>query len=492
MWRLRPLRSVLLVDFDNVIPSAGKAALVEGAAEWTRWIARGGFEGPRGRRRKLIIKRCYWNTSADLHRPAFEDAGYAVIVTPSRTRARKSAADIHIAIDALDVLNSKERVDEFIILSGDSDFTYLAERLRSAGKRVVVFSDPGVVKAYVAAADDAIDRDDLIRAGLTPPAPPKAGWLKPWPGAILWHALSGKRRRRDAPAEPPDTGDCALEALAGRLADDLKSRRATILGTANLKRACEACEGFTTEGPSAWLGHGDEAALVRALAASHDELCVHVDAAGRRMVKLAPGVLAGCGPAAARAKREAGRKRRTRAPDPVFDLDTAAARLADAARSAHRNRIGRRGVRRALAAQPGFSVVGAHPWLGFERYRDMLEALAARRADMTLEACQDGGVVVCWRPADAETDAALALALKVLAQASLPLRVDYFAQRLAAAGGPASWREDGWRRSPEFERLLHRLTLAGLEVARTPEPGEIRDRAATAAATDKSTVEAAE
>jgi hypothetical protein len=48
----------------------------------------------------------------------------------------KNATDIELVIDAMDILR-EERFDGFVLVSGDSDFTALGNRLRENGKTVV-------------------------------------------------------------------------------------------------------------------------------------------------------------------------------------------------------------------------------------------------------------------------------------------------------------------------------------------------------------------
>ncbi len=48
----------------------------------------------------------------------------------------KNATDIEIVIDAMDILR-EERFDGFVLVSGDSDFTALGNRLRENGKTVI-------------------------------------------------------------------------------------------------------------------------------------------------------------------------------------------------------------------------------------------------------------------------------------------------------------------------------------------------------------------
>ena len=49
----------------------------------------------------------------------------------------KNSADIRLVVDAMELSYSKEHIDTFVIVSGDSDFTPLVLRLKENGKTVV-------------------------------------------------------------------------------------------------------------------------------------------------------------------------------------------------------------------------------------------------------------------------------------------------------------------------------------------------------------------
>src|SRR5205823_10354420 len=49
----------------------------------------------------------------------------------------KNSADIRLCVDAMDLAYSKEHIDTFVIVSGDSDFSPLVSKLKELGKHVV-------------------------------------------------------------------------------------------------------------------------------------------------------------------------------------------------------------------------------------------------------------------------------------------------------------------------------------------------------------------
>ena len=65
---------------------------------------------------------------------------------PAHVRG-KNAADIALAIDAVD-LSYRERLDGFLLVSSDSDFTRLAQRLREGGFAVFGFGESKTPRAF--------------------------------------------------------------------------------------------------------------------------------------------------------------------------------------------------------------------------------------------------------------------------------------------------------------------------------------------------------
>src|SRR5207248_7748651 len=56
---------------------------------------------------------------------------------PKRTQSGKNSADIRLCVDALDLAYSKEHIDTFVVVSGDSDFSPLVSKIKENGKHVI-------------------------------------------------------------------------------------------------------------------------------------------------------------------------------------------------------------------------------------------------------------------------------------------------------------------------------------------------------------------
>jgi len=78
--------------------------------------------------------------------------------------AGKGSSDAAMIIDAMDILHTNAAVDGFCLVSSDSDFTGLAQRLRQAGKTVLGVGKQGTPKPFVTACDRFIYLENLGNA----------------------------------------------------------------------------------------------------------------------------------------------------------------------------------------------------------------------------------------------------------------------------------------------------------------------------------------
>ena len=87
---------------------------------------------------KIIVKKAYadWAEYSDYKR-ALHEAAIELIDIPRRSVSGKNSADIRLCVDAIDLCYSKEHIDTFAIVSGDSDFSPLVSKLKENGKGVI-------------------------------------------------------------------------------------------------------------------------------------------------------------------------------------------------------------------------------------------------------------------------------------------------------------------------------------------------------------------
>ncbi|MGH9381984.1 MAG: NYN domain-containing protein, partial [Thermoanaerobaculia bacterium] len=87
---------------------------------------------------KIIVKRAYadWERYGEYKRP-FHEAAVEMIDIPQKRISGKNSADIKMVVDAMDLSFSKEHLDTFAIVSGDSDFSPLVSKLKENNKYVI-------------------------------------------------------------------------------------------------------------------------------------------------------------------------------------------------------------------------------------------------------------------------------------------------------------------------------------------------------------------
>ena len=114
---------------------------------------------------RIVFKRAYcdWSYYKDSVRE-FHSQGIELIDIPQSKMSGKNSADIRMVVDALDLCYSKQHIDIFALISGDSDFSPLVSKLKENDKRVI---GCGVKNStsdlLIANCDEFIYYDDLVR-----------------------------------------------------------------------------------------------------------------------------------------------------------------------------------------------------------------------------------------------------------------------------------------------------------------------------------------
>src|ERR671933_1764562 len=87
---------------------------------------------------KVVAKKAYadWNRFSG-YTAALHEAAIELIEIPRRGQTGKNSADIRLCVDAMDLAYSKEHIDTFVVVSGDSDFSPLVSKLKELGKHVI-------------------------------------------------------------------------------------------------------------------------------------------------------------------------------------------------------------------------------------------------------------------------------------------------------------------------------------------------------------------
>lgn len=188
----RIVRSAVLVDFDNMfldLERHDKNASERFATEpslWMNWLRQLTLEDPDydNFHRRFVASRCYLNPKTfGRFRTFFVRAGFETVDCPPLTKGGKTSADIHIVIDMLDMLAQDTRVDEFILLSTDADFTPILRRLQRHDRRSVVLAMGNAASAYTAACDKLVDQTDFMDLLIGPSSPDSVDSVKPSAGS---------------------------------------------------------------------------------------------------------------------------------------------------------------------------------------------------------------------------------------------------------------------------------------------------------------------
>ena len=123
-------RIALFVDFENLALGArDRGGVLDMAVIMDALTERG----------RIVVRKAYadWNLFAE-HRQGVVAQRIEMIEIPQRTGiVRKNAADIKLAVDAIELAFQRDFITTYVIASGDSDFTPLVLKLRELNRRVI-------------------------------------------------------------------------------------------------------------------------------------------------------------------------------------------------------------------------------------------------------------------------------------------------------------------------------------------------------------------
>lgn len=119
----------IFIDFENLalgFPSRRDRFDIERVIE--RLVEKG----------KIVCKKAYadWNRFSQ-YTQMLHEAAIELIEIPRRSQTGKNSADIRLCVDAMDLAYSKDHINTFVIVSGDSDFSPLVSKLKELGKHVI-------------------------------------------------------------------------------------------------------------------------------------------------------------------------------------------------------------------------------------------------------------------------------------------------------------------------------------------------------------------
>jgi uncharacterized protein (TIGR00288 family) len=113
----------------------------------------------------VVVKKAYcdWERYKEF-KSVMHDAAFELIEIPHTRQSGKNSADIRMVVDALDLCYTKEHIDSFVIVSGDSDFSPLVSKLRENNKTVIgIGVKSSTSDLLMSNCDEFIFYDDLVR-----------------------------------------------------------------------------------------------------------------------------------------------------------------------------------------------------------------------------------------------------------------------------------------------------------------------------------------
>jgi uncharacterized LabA/DUF88 family protein len=166
-----------------------------------------------GHRGRVVIARAYadWQQRSNAFDPPnLYAAGIEPVYVPVRMqsgRPLKNSADVKLAVDCIDFLNTAPHLKTFFLVSGDSDLIHLVNFLRARGKRVVVIAVSHTLSSMLA---DNLDELLIYDVDIEPIRPPEP--------------VSNGRKPKAASTEPPPEENSQDEEAFQVLADLLRNR----------------------------------------------------------------------------------------------------------------------------------------------------------------------------------------------------------------------------------------------------------------------------
>src|SRR5213595_989251 len=153
----------IFIDFENLaLGFQGRRDRFDIARVLERLVEKG----------KIVAKKAYadWSRFAPYTAPLHE-AAIELVEIPRRAQSGKNSADIRLCVDAMDLAYSKEHIDTFVVVSGDSDFSPLVSKLKENGKHVIGLGmQESTSELLRDNCDEFIYYEDLGQAPTTAPA----------------------------------------------------------------------------------------------------------------------------------------------------------------------------------------------------------------------------------------------------------------------------------------------------------------------------------
>lgn len=164
---------------------------------------------------RIVAKRAYcdWQRFDDAITPLHE-LGIELIEIPDRAYTGKNSADIRLSVDAIEMCLTKEHIDTFAVLSGDSDFSPLVAKLKEYGRTVIGVGMKDATSPLLAEnCDEFIFYEDIVSSSGIPNFTSKVPKEKHECYQLLFETIDALEREGDG------------AALASRIKDTMRRKR---------------------------------------------------------------------------------------------------------------------------------------------------------------------------------------------------------------------------------------------------------------------------
>ncbi len=155
----------VLIDFENIAAGTEKEGL--GQFDIRAVVRRLKDKG------RILVNRSYgdWGRFARFKQRLLEQ-GVTMVELTSYRGQEKNRADIALVVDAMEIAFTRDYIDTFVLMSGDSDFTPLVMRLKELDRRVIGIGTRGSSsRLLVDSCDEFIFYESLLKQAYRDEAP---------------------------------------------------------------------------------------------------------------------------------------------------------------------------------------------------------------------------------------------------------------------------------------------------------------------------------
>lgn len=191
----------VLIDFENIAAGTEKEGL--GRFDVDSMLQRLKDKG------RILVARSYadWGRFARFKQTLLS-ANVTMMELTSHGMQDKNRADIAMVVDCLELAFTKDYIDTFVVVSGDSDFTPLVLKMRELNKRVIgVGTRSSTSRLLIQACDEFLFYDSIVKETRAPRPARRAAAARGGEAAelekffgLVSDALEGIQRENPEPA----------------------------------------------------------------------------------------------------------------------------------------------------------------------------------------------------------------------------------------------------------------------------------------------------